>query len=82
MRTSPSLTWVAGPATPIKVYITRVFNLGTWEEWREMRRTIPHEQILDALEQPLRGQWTPRGKAFAECVFGRELPDDVLISYA
>ena len=53
MHTAPGLTWVAGPATPLKVYITRVFNLGTWDEWREMRRTLPHEQILDAIKDTL-----------------------------
>ncbi len=79
---STGLTWVAGSGTPLNVYITRVINLGTWEEWKELRSSVSREQILDAIEHPLRGQWTPRGKAFAECVFERTLPDDVLISYA
>lgn len=82
MHMSPGLTWIAGPATPLKVYVTRVFNLGTWDEWREMKAAVPHDQIRAAVDHPLRGQWTPRGKAFAECVFGSTLPDDVLISYA
>jgi hypothetical protein len=82
MPRSTGLTWVAGPATPIKVYVTRVINLGTWDEWRSLRRAVPADQVLEAIEHPLRGQWNPRGKSFAECVFGRTLPDDVLISYA
>ncbi|MEK7218678.1 MAG: hypothetical protein AAB728_04405 [Patescibacteria group bacterium] len=82
MKKAPGLTWVAGENTPPKVYVTRVINLGTWEEWKEMRRTVPDEIIRDALEHPLRGQWTPHGKSFAECVFECTLPDDVLISYA
>ena len=82
METSAGLTWVSGSSTPPKVLITRVINLGMWEEWNAMRREFSREQILDAVEHPLRGQWNPRGKAFAECVFDRTLPDDVLISYA
>ena len=82
MYTTPGLTWVAGPATPLKVYVTRVLNFGTWKEWQAMRESVPSDQVLDAIKRPLRGQWTPRGKAFAECVFGHTLPDDVLISYA
>ncbi len=81
MRKLTSLTWVAGSRTPIKVYVTRVLNFGTLEDWKEMRRTVSAEQVRDAIEHPLRGQWTPRGKSFAECVFDCRLPDDCLISY-
>jgi hypothetical protein len=77
-----SLTWVAGGRTPLKVYVTWVINLGTWEEWREMRQSLSEATILEAVQQPLCGQWTPRGKAFAECVFGCTLPTEALISYA
>ena len=82
MDTASGLLWVAGAGTPLKTYITRVLNLGTWEEWRTLKQTVPTDRILDALTHPLRGQWTARGKAFAECMFDRVLPDDVLISYA
>ena len=82
MKMSSGLTWVAGSRTPMKVYVTRVLNLGTWDEWRAMRASVPEDQVLDAIEHPLPGQWTPRGKAFAECVFGRTIPDAALISYA
>lgn len=82
MNRPTALTWVAGSATPVKVYVTRVLNLGTWDEWQAMRHSLPWEQVLNAVVHPLRGQWTPRGKAFAECLFDRTLPDDTLISYA
>lgn len=82
MRKKDGLRWVSGEATPHRVYVTRVINLGTHDEWRTMRDTMTKEQILDAIDHPLKGQWTSHGKAFAECVFGRALPDDVLISYA
>lgn len=82
MRPREGLRWVAGTATPEKTYVTRVINLGTWEEWQTMKLSVPEGRIADAIEHPLRGQWTPRGKTFAECLFGCDLPDDVLISYA
>jgi hypothetical protein len=82
MKKSTALTWVAGSATPLKVYVTRVMNFGTLDEWRAIRESLPKEQVLDAIEHPLRGQWTRHGKAFAECVFDRSLPDNALISYA
>ncbi len=82
-RKSPvGLTWVAATSTPTKTYVTRVINLGTWEEWKDLQKSVPKTVILDALEHPLIGQWTPRGKAFAECVFDRILSHSVLISYA
>jgi hypothetical protein len=81
MQTSAGLTWVAGERTPEKTYITRVLNLGTWEEWQALKRSVPEERIRDAVQHPLRGQWTKRGKSFAECIFECEMPDDVLISY-
>jgi len=46
-----------------------------------MNRDFPPESILDAVTHPLRGEWTRRGKAFAETLFDRELPDDTLISF-
>lgn len=76
-----SLRWVAGPKTPTKVYVTRVFNFGTWEEWQAMKKELPLEAIREAVLHPLRGQWTPRGKAFAQILFDCKLPDDVLISF-
>lgn len=76
-----SLVWSAGRNTPDDVYITRVLNYGTWDEWRELKQKCPRESIEKVLRHPLRGQWTKRGKAFAETVFDIKLPDDVLISY-
>ncbi|MDO8468785.1 MAG: hypothetical protein Q7S29_03450 [Candidatus Peribacter sp.] len=81
MKPQVGLRWVAGADTPEKTYVTRVLNLGTWEEWQALKRSVPRERIIDAVEHPLKGQWTKRGKAFAECVFFRSIPDDVLISY-
>ncbi|MDD5055405.1 MAG: hypothetical protein PHZ00_04015 [Candidatus Peribacteraceae bacterium] len=81
MEQSNGLTWVSGVGTPIKTYVTRVLNFGTWEEFNALNRSVSKERILDAMTHPLRGQWTSRGKAFAECVFGCTLPDDVLLSY-
>lgn len=81
MNSKESLRWVAGKATPTKTYITRVFNLGTWEEWEAMKRNFSSGQIREAVRHPLRGQWTPRGKAFAETLFNCQLPDEILISF-
>ena len=81
MHKVSGLTWVSGTDTPIETYVTRVLNFGTWEEFNALNRSVSRQQILDAMAHPLRGQWTSRGKAFAECVFGCTLPDDVLISY-
>lgn len=78
---APSLAWVAGQNTPDKIYVTRVINYGTWAEWQNMKKQYSREQIMEAIKKPLRGQWTRRGKAFAEVVFECRLPDDVLISY-
>ncbi len=75
------LRWVAGASTPNKIYITRVWNFGTWEEWQEMNRTYSPTEIHDAVKHPLRGEWTRRGKAFAETVCSYSMPQDVLISY-
>lgn len=58
-----------------------MINLGTWEEWKNLQSSVPKTAIIDALEHPLLGQWTLRGKSFAECVFERKLIDDVLITY-
>jgi len=81
MHSKDSLRWVAGIATPSKTYITRVFNLGTWEEWKSMKRDFSSSQIREAVRHPLRGQWTPRGKALAETLFECRLPDETLISF-
>ena len=75
------LEWVAQESTPARTYITRVFNFGTWEEWQAMKRDFPPRQIRQAVLRPLRGQWTRRGKALAEALFDRKLPEDVLIRF-
>ena len=75
------LKWVAGQKTSAKVYITRVFNFGTWEEWRRMKKKFSQAEIKQAVKNPLPGQWTVRGKAFAEVVFGYKMPKKVIISY-
>lgn len=76
-----SLQWSAGSNTPDDVYITRVINYGTWDEWQNLKQNCPRERIEKVLHRPLRGQWTKRGKAFAETIFDIKLPDEVLISY-
>lgn len=81
MKQSQGLTWVAGDSTPTKTWITRVFNFGTWEEWQMLKEKVEPETITEALQQPLKGQWTRHGKAFAETMFDCHLSDDVLISY-
>ena len=81
MESRRSLHWVAGNRTPVKTSITRVFNFGTWEEWQAMKREFPSEVIREAVTHPLRGQWTCRGKAFAEAVFDCKLPPETLISF-
>ncbi len=78
---STGLTWVAGTSTPRKIYITRVWNLGTWNEWRDMWKTYPPSEIEEAVRLPLRGQWTKHGKAFAETMLDCTLPSDALLSY-
>ncbi len=80
-REDTGLRWVAGADTSEKVYITRVFNFGTLEEWRQMKNRYPQEKILDALKNPLPGQWTQRAKRFAEVVYNVPLPESALISY-
>lgn len=81
MSSQKSLCWVAGNATPAKTYITRVFNFGTWEEWKAMKRNFSKKEIREAVIHPLPGQWTPRGRAFAETLFDCRLPDKTLISF-
>ena len=82
MRKKPSsLHWVAGHATPASVHITRVFNFGTWKEWKKLGKDYSAKSIEQAVRKPLKGQWTPRGKAFAEVLFRVTLPQDSLISY-
>jgi hypothetical protein len=72
---------VAASKTPSKVYITRVFNLGTFEEWQAMKKHYPRRMILDAVRHPLAGQWNSRAKAFAEVLFDLRMPKRALISY-
>lgn len=81
MKRTGALRWVAGKETPDKVYITRVFNFGTREEWKQLQKKYTRRDIEKSLRNPLRGQWTKRGKAFAEVIYGIRLPDAVLISY-
>ena len=81
MENSAGLQWVAGERTPDKTYITRVFNFGTLEEWRRMKTRCTQEQILEALRNPLRGQWTRRARRFAEVLYGIPLPESAVISY-
>lgn len=76
-----SLTWVAGEKTPKEVYLTRLWNFATWEEWKEARRIYSQKELESVVRVPLRGQWRRHGKAFAETVCGCTMPDDVLISY-
>ena len=81
MEYAEGLSWVSGPGTDTKTYITRVINLGTWEEWQALKSSVAREEILDAVKNPIRGQWTKKGKAFAETVFDCIIPNDALISY-
>jgi hypothetical protein len=76
-----SLTWVAGPATPDRVYLTRVWNLGTWDEWRAAHARYPRAALDAVVRHPLKGHWTRHGKAFAEAVCRVVMPDDVRASY-
>ncbi|MBI4021973.1 MAG: hypothetical protein HY372_01315 [Candidatus Andersenbacteria bacterium] len=81
MRDSQGIQWVAGEETPIKTWITRVLNFGTWEEWQQLKASCTPDQIRDAVQNPLRGSWTKHGRAFAETLFDHKLPDEVLIRY-
>ena len=81
MADRKKLKWVAGSKTPAKIYITRVFNFGTWEEWRAMKRLYSRRVIENVVKHPLRGAWTRRGKAFAETLFRCRMPSRTLISY-
>ncbi|MBI4358637.1 MAG: hypothetical protein HY584_04990 [Candidatus Omnitrophica bacterium] len=75
------LKWVAGKNTPQKVYITRVFNFGTWEEWRALKRKFHPLAIEESVKKPLAGQWTKRAKNFAEVLYSCKMPRKALISY-
>lgn len=81
MNSRIGLRWVAGGKTPPAVYITRVFNFGTWEEWKELHKKYDAADIEQVIRQPLRGQWTRQGKAFAEVLYDCRLPNDTLRSY-
>lgn len=81
MKKRKTLAWVSGHKTPDKTYITRVFNFGTFEEWKAMRRKFSERAILETVKHPLRGQWNRRGRAFAEALFHIRMPKNVLISY-
>lgn len=75
------LRWVAKRNTPEKVYITRVFNYGTFEEWKAMKKKYSRKSIQEAVKNPLLGQWNRRAKIFAEVIFGIQMPDRALIRY-
>ena len=79
-HTSP-LNWSAGDNTSSKVYITRVFNFGTWGEWQALKLKYSADEIKATVEQPLKGQWTKRAKAFAEVLFDIKMPQEAVISY-
>jgi hypothetical protein len=79
--TKNGLTWVAGENTPKKTYITRVFNYGTMEEWKQLQKSESPEAIKDAVVNPLFGQWTPRARAFAQVIFDHQMPESALIKY-
>ncbi len=81
MKNPNGLRWVAGAGTSGKVYITRVFNYGTLEEWRQMRKRFTPGKIRAALERPVRGQWTRRAKRFAEVLFKIRMSEEAVISY-
>ena len=72
---------MAGSNTPAKVYITRVFNFGTWEDWREMKRKFSSREIEEAVKHPLRGSWTLRGQALAKVLYDYRIPAAGVISY-
>jgi len=76
-----TLTWMAGKQTPQKTYITRVFNYGTWKEWRMLQKNTPRAVIEDAVKNPLPGQWTKHARRFAELVYHCSMPDSALIRY-
>ena len=78
MKMRRGIVWVAGSQTPAKVYITRVFNFGTWQE---MKKKFSPQQIEETVKHPFRGCWTRRGRAFAEALYHYSMPDEVLISY-
>jgi hypothetical protein len=80
-RKRRNLKWVAGSKTPPKTYITRVFNFGTWDEWKGLKKSFSRNAIKEAVKNPLPGQWTPRGKALAEVIFKCHMPKKSLISY-
>ena len=75
------LRWVSGKKTPAKVYITRVFNYGTWREWQSMKNRFSSHEIKQAVKKPLPGQWTRRAKCFAEVLYSVRMPKWTLISY-
>jgi len=81
MDAQSPLRWAAGARTPAQTYITRVFNFGTWEEWQALKGSFSSAQIREAVRHPLKGQWTRRGKAFAEVLFDCRMSDEVLISF-
>lgn len=76
-----TLRWVAGKKTPTKVYVTRVFNYGTWEEWCEMKRRLSLHEIEEAVRRPLRGQWTRRAKNFAEVLYSCRMSQKAILSF-
>ena len=81
MPNRKKLRWVSGEKTPAKTYITRVFNYGTFREWKAMKRRFSPRQIREAVHHPLRGQWNRHAKALAEVLFNLRMPSESLISY-
>ncbi len=81
MKHQRGLVWVAGRKTPAKTYITRVFNFGTLQEWKQLKKRFSKKELQEAVKEPLQGQWTRHGKAFAEALFHAHMPDRVLLSY-
>ncbi|MCG3204204.1 MAG: hypothetical protein KCHDKBKB_00914 [Elusimicrobia bacterium] len=63
MKNFDGMSWVAGPETPTDVYVTRVFNYGTLEEWRQMKKRLSllepfhhAENLYGKFEAGLRGR--------------------------
>ncbi len=46
-----------------------------------MKQRYSDDQILEALKNPLKGQWMRRAKRFAEVLYEVRMPPEVLISY-
>jgi hypothetical protein len=69
------------PRHPERVYLTRLWNLATWDEWTAARKRYSPADFEAVVRHPLRGHWTRHGKAFAETLCGISMPPDVLAAY-